>query len=107
MLARGRAKAPFLAEQHYTHRHICRDISAEYREAMNHFHHAPMLTVNVAVRNWKFLEKLGVASARWFEGFGWWVSLRPNLEIPGQGAQALGASKATVLTMYKPVPLSG
>ena len=79
----------------------------EYREAMNHFHHAPMLTVNVAVRNWKFLEKLGIASARWFEGFGWWVSLRRNLEIPGQVTQPLDPSKPTVLTMYNPFPLPG
>jgi len=48
-------------------------------EAMNAFHHAPMLTVNIALRNWKFMDRLGIAAARWFEGFGWWVSLRRNL----------------------------
>ena len=59
------------------------------------------------MRNWKFLEKLGIASARWFEGFGWWVSLRRNLEIPGQVTQPLDPSKPTVLTMYNPFPLPG
>jgi spermidine dehydrogenase len=102
-----RAKAAVLCGQQHVNRHICRDISPEYREAMNHFHHAPMLTVNVAVRNWKFLDELGIASARWFEGFGWWTSLRRNLEIPGQLTQPLDPSKPTVLTMYNPFPLPG
>ena len=79
-----RAKCAILCGQQHANRHICKDVSPEYREAMNSFHHAPMLTVNIAVRNWKFLERLGIASARWFEGFGWWISLRRNLEIPGQ-----------------------
>jgi spermidine dehydrogenase len=106
-LYRARARSAVLCGQQHVNRHICRDISPEYREAMNHFHHAPMLTVNVAVRNWKFLEKLGIASARWFEGFGWWTSLRRNLEIDGQVTQPLDPSKPTVLTMYNPFPLPG
>ncbi len=106
-LHRVRARAAILCSQQHVNRHICRDISPEYREAMGTFHHAPMLTVNVAVRNWKFLEKLGIASARWFEGFGWWVSLRRNLEIPGQVTQPLDPAKPTVLTMYNPFPLPG
>ena len=106
-LYKVRAKTAILCGQQHANRHICRDISPEYREAMNHFHHAPMLTVNVAVRNWKFLDKLGIASARWFEGFGWWVSLRRNLEIPGQVTQPLDPAKPVVLTMYNPFPLPG
>ncbi len=106
-LYKVRAKGVVLCGHQHINRHVCRDISPEYREAMNAFHHAPMHTVNVAVRNWKFLEKLGIASARWFEGFGWWMSLRRNLEIPGQVTQPLDPSKPTVLTMYNPFPLPG
>ena len=106
-LHKVRAKAAILCGQQHANRHICRDISPEYREAMSHFHHAPILTVNVAVRNWKFLENLGVASTRWFDGFGWWASLRRNLEIPGQTTQPLDPSKPTVLTMYNPFCLPG
>jgi len=61
---------------------------------------------NVAVENWKFLDKLGIASARWFEGFGWWTSLRRTLEIAGQLTQPLDPSKPTVLTCT-PIPLPG
>jgi spermidine dehydrogenase len=106
-LYRVHAKAAILCGQQHANRHICRDISGEYRAAMNTFHHAPMLTVNVAVRNWKFMEKLGIAAARWFEGFGWWTSLRRNLEIPGQVTQPLDPAKPTVLTMYNPFPIPG
>jgi spermidine dehydrogenase len=106
-LYRLRARAAILCGQQHVNRHICRDISPKYRAAMPTFHHAPMLTVNVAVRNWKFMESLGVASARWFEGFGWWVSLRRNLEIPGQSTQPLDPAKPMVLTMYNPFCLPG
>jgi spermidine dehydrogenase len=106
-LYRVRGKAAILCGQQHVNRHICWDIPPHYREAMNMFHHAPMHVVNVAVRNWKFLEKLGIASARWFEGFGWWVSLRRNLEIPGQVTQPLDPSNPAVLTMYNPFPLPG
>lgn len=106
-LFKVRAKAAILCGQQHANRHICRDISPEIREAMGAFHHAPILTVNVALRNWKFLERLGIASARWFDGIGWWASLRRNLEIPGQVTQPLDPSKPTVLTMYNPFPLPG
>jgi spermidine dehydrogenase len=106
-LYRVRAMAAILCGQQHVNRHICRDISPGYRRAMNDFHHAPMHVINVAVRNWKFLEKIGIASARWFDGFGWWVSLRRNMEIPGQGTQPLDPAKPTVLTMYNPFVLPG
>ncbi|MFO1468890.1 MAG: NAD(P)-binding protein [Steroidobacteraceae bacterium] len=101
------AKAAVMCSPQHANRHICADVSPEVRTAMNAFHHAPMHTINVAVRNWKFLEKLGIASARWFEGIGWWTSLRRNLEIPGQVTQPLDPSKPVVLTMYNPFPLPG
>ena len=101
------ARAAVLCSPQHANRHLCVDVAPEYRAAMNAFHHAPMHVINVAVRNWKFLEKLGIASARWFEGIGWWTSLRRNLEIPGQVTQPLDPSKPTVLTMYNPFPMPG
>jgi len=106
-LFKVRAKGVVLCGQQHANRHICRDLSPEYREAMNAFHHAPMLTVNVAVRHWRFLDRLGIASARWFDGFGWWTSLRRNLEIPGQATQPLDPAKPVVLTQYNPFLIPG
>ena len=106
-LYRVKANAVVCAGQQHTNRHICRDIPDDYRAAMATFHHAPMMTVNVAVRNWKFMEKLGIASARWFEGFGWWLSLRRNLEIEGQQTMPLDPSKPVVFSMYNPFVIPG
>ena len=39
-------------------------------EAYRQFYHSPVLVVNVALRNWRFLDKLGISAGRWFEGFG-------------------------------------
>jgi spermidine dehydrogenase len=106
-LYRVRAKAVVCASQQHVNRHICRDLPDDYRTAMASFNHAPMHTVNVAVRHWKFMDRLGIASARWFEGFGWWVSLRRNLDIEGQQTMPLDPSKPVVLTMYNPFPMPG
>ena len=106
-LFRVRAKAVVCASQQHVNRHICRDLPDDYRSAMASFNHAPMHTVNVAVRHWKFMDRLGIASARWFEGFGWWVSLRRNLDIEGQETMPLDPSKPVVLTMYNPFPMPG
>ncbi len=106
-LYKVRTRGVVLCGQQHANRHICRDVSPEYRNAMNAFHHAPMLTINVAVRHWRFLERLGIASARWFGGFGWWTSLRRNLEIPGQPTQPLDPAKPVVLTLYNSFPMPG
>lgn len=106
-LFKVRAKGVILCSQQHVNRRICRDASPELGAAMNTFHHAPMHVINVAVRNWRFLENLGIASARWFGEFGWWLSLRRNLEIPGQATQPLDPSKPTMLTLYNPFPTPG
>jgi spermidine dehydrogenase len=106
-LFRARAKSAILAGQQHVNRHICRDVPADYKQAMGAFHHAPMLDVNVAVTNWKFLDRLGIASARWFEGFGWWLSLRRQILVDGIEPQPLDPAKPTVLTLYNPLPVPG
>ncbi len=66
-----------------------------------------MLTVNVALRNWRFLDKLGISCARWFEGFGWWTGLRRNVFIDGRETMPLDPNKPVVLTQYNPFLLPG
>jgi spermidine dehydrogenase len=102
-----RGKTVICAGQQHANKRICRDLNAEYREAMNAFNHSPILVLNVALRNWKFLDKMGVASVRWFDGFGWWTSLRRNLVLDGQETQPLDPTKPVVLTQYIPFLLPG
>ena len=101
-LSSVRAKAVICAGQQHANKRICKDVSPAYREAMEAFQHTPMLVINVALRNWKFLDKLGVAGVRWFGGLGWWTSLRRNLVIDGHEPQPLDPNKPVVLTQYIP-----
>lgn len=102
-----RARAVICAGQQHANRRICHDISPAYREAMNAFHHSPVLVLNIALRNWKFLDRLGVAAVRWFEGLGWWTSLRRNLILDGKETQPLDPDKPVVLTQYIPFTVPG
>jgi spermidine dehydrogenase len=106
-LHRVRAKGVVMACGQWVNKRIVRDLSSEYVSAMDFFQHAPMLTLNVAVRNWKYMDKLGIAAARWFEGFGWWLSLKRQVLIDGKEPMPLDPNKPTVFTLYIPFPIPG
>ena len=78
--------------------HIVRDLPPSYREAYKQFHYGPNLRANVAVRNWEFLWKLGIAGARWFEGFGGWTEVR-TVPTFGSDSPTIGPSSPTVLSL--------
>jgi spermidine dehydrogenase len=75
-LYRLRARAVILAGGSWTTKHIVRDLPASCREAYAQFHRSPCLMANVAVRNWRFLHRLGLTECQWFEGIGNSVTLR-------------------------------
>jgi len=99
--SRVTAKAVIMAGGQWTNKHIVRDGPSELKDAMDEFHHAPMMIINVAVRHWRFMEKLGISSARWFDGFGWFTNIRAPMSIDGKHAP-LDPDKPTVLTFYMP-----
>lgn len=101
-LHRLRAKCVVMAGHNHINKRVVADLPPAYREAMGRFHHAPMLTLNVALRNWKFMERLGITAARWFEGFGWFMSLRRQMLIDGREPMPLDPAKPIVLNMYIP-----
>ncbi len=100
-LYRVRARSVVMASGGWVNRQILRDLPAPHRDAYAQFYHAPMLTVNVAVRNWQFMERLGISAAQWFSGFGWYTNLRRQMVIDGK-ADPLDPAKPTVLTFYVP-----
>ena len=99
-LHKVRAKHVIMASGQWVNRLVCKDLPPAYRQAMSTFHHAPMHTVNVALRNWKFLEKLGASAVRWFEGFGWFFSIRRQMMLDGKEPMPLDPSKPITITMY-------
>jgi spermidine dehydrogenase len=70
-------------------------------EAYSQFYHSPVLVVNVALRNWRFLNRLGIAAGRWFEGFGSFFAIRRPMDT-GELTQPFDPDKPAVMTFYVP-----
>jgi spermidine dehydrogenase len=105
-LARVRGKTAIVAAGGWIARRIVRDLPPSYVAAYSQFHHGPILVANVAVRNWQAFAKLGISSAHWFDGFGFFVNVRQPMQINGIPVP-LDPSKPAMLTFYVGFPQSG
>lgn len=105
-LKRVSGQAAIVAAGGWITRHIVRDMPPAYRAAYAEFHHGPMLVVNVALRNWHAFAKLGIASAHWFDGFGFFANIRQPMKIDGAPVP-LDPSKPAMLTLYVGFPQPG
>ena len=101
VVKRIKAKTVVSAIGGWVGRNIIKDLPAAISEAYKEFHHSPILVVNVAVRHWRFLDKLGISSARWFEGFGNFFSIRRPMDT-GEKNQPFEPNKPAVMTFYVP-----
>jgi spermidine dehydrogenase len=99
------AQAAIVSAGGWITRHIVRDMPPDYVKAYSQFHHGPILVVNVAVRNWMPFAKLGITTAHWFDGFGFFVNVRQPM-IDGV-AMPLDPSKPAMLTLYVGFPQPG
>ena len=86
---------------------IVKDLTAEHRAAFDRYHYSPMLMANVALRNWRFLDKLGISSARWFDGTGFYCNVRKPMVDAGGRAPPFHPDKPIVMTLYAPFPRAG
>ena len=98
-VSRIKAKTVVVSIGGWVARNIVSDMPAPIEEAYREFHHAPILVVNVALRNWRFLDQLGISSGRWFEGFGNFFSIRRPM-ITGDSTQPFDPDKPMVMTFY-------
>ena len=69
-LYRIKARSAVMAGGCWTTKHIVKDLPQTQRQAYAQFYRSPCMIVNVAVRNWRFLYKMGMSGCRWFEGLG-------------------------------------
>ena len=107
-MRRVTASKVVMAGQQHLNKRVVADLPPGHREAMDQFMHAPMMIINVALRNWKFMDKLGVASVRWFESdMGWFTTLRRQMILDGEEPMPLEPDKPTVLTLYNSFCLPG
>jgi spermidine dehydrogenase len=56
------------------------------------------MMANVAVRNWRFLYKMGISGCQWFEGLGNYMQVR-KLAICGADSATIGPDSPIVLTI--------
>ncbi len=102
VLNKLKAKAVVMASGGWVNRHILKDMPDEYHNAYAKFGHSPVLVANVALTNWRFLERLGVAAGLWSGGFGFTCNIRRPMIIDGQ-SQPLDPDKPIVMTFYAPI----
>jgi spermidine dehydrogenase len=103
---RLRAKAVVMASAGWTNSHAVIDLPDEYKSAYENFFYSPVLVVNVALTNWRFLYKLGLTGCRWFDGFGFSCNIRKPMNV-GDYQQPLHPEKPIVLTFYVPFHYPG
>ncbi len=105
-VCRVKARSVVMAGGSWTTRHIVRDLPADRRAAYRQFYRSPCLMANVAVRDWRFLYKMGLTGCQWFEGFGSYFQIRKQA-LCGVESQRFGPDSPTVLTLKVLYPYPG
>ena len=95
---RLKARSVVMAGGSWTTKHIVRDLPDDRREAYSQFHRSPCMLANVAVRNWRFLYKMGISGCQWFEGLGTYLQIR-KLALCGGDSPTIGPDSPVVLTI--------
>lgn len=98
---RIKAKTVVMSIGGWVARNIVSDLPRPIAKAYSQFYHSPILVVNVALRHWRFLNKIGITAGRWFEGFGNFFSIRRPMET-GRLTQPFDPDKPVVMTFYVP-----
>src|SRR5215510_9665411 len=93
-----KARAVVMAGGSWTTKHIVGDLPDGHRAAYAQFYRSLCLMANIAVRNWRFLYKMGMSGCRWFEGLGNYLSVRKQATVAGIG-QTFGPDSPTALTI--------
>ena len=99
-----KAKAVVMATGGWVNKHVVRDLPEPHSDAYSKFVHAPFLVANVALTNWRFMEKLGITAAIWEKGdddFGHTCNLRRPMLV-GRHRPPLHPDKPAVLSFYTP-----
>ncbi len=93
-----KARSAVMAGGCWTTKHIVKDLPQTQRLAYQQFYRSPAMMVNVAVRNWRFLYKMGMSGCRWFEGLGNYMEVR-KLALTGVEDPAIGPDSPIVLSL--------
>jgi spermidine dehydrogenase len=95
---RVKARSAVVAGGSWTAKHIIGDLGEPQRQAYAQFYRSPCMMANVAVRNWRFLQKMGITGCRWFEGVGNYMDVR-RLATVGVDDATISPDSPIVLTV--------
>jgi spermidine dehydrogenase len=93
-----KARSVVMAGGCWTSKLIVRDLPSAQREAYDQFYRSPCMMANVALRNWRFLYKMGISGCQWFEGLGSFAAVR---KVPtfSTDNKTIGPDSPLVLTL--------
>lgn len=97
-LYRVKGRSVVMAGGSWTSKHIVKDLPETYRQGYAKFYRSPCMMVNVAVRNWRFLYKMGMTGCRWFGGIGDYLEVR-KLALTGNEEPTISPESPVVLTV--------
>jgi spermidine dehydrogenase len=103
---RVKARSVVMAGGSWTTKHIVRDLPADRRAAYAQFYRSPCMVANVAVRNWRFLYKMGISGCQWFDGLGSYIQVRKQA-LCGADSPTIGPDSPVVLTIKVLYPHAG
>jgi len=95
---RVKARSAVMAGGCWTTKHIVKDLPQTHSDAYTQFYRSPCMMVNVALRNWRFLYKMGLNGFRWFEGIGNYTEVRKTALI-GADSPTLSPDSPIVLNL--------
>jgi spermidine dehydrogenase len=95
---RLKARAVVMAGGSWTTKHIVIDLPSEQRGAYAQFFRSPCMIVNIALRNWRFLYKLGISGAFFYDGLGVYGSVRKTPTF-GTKDKTIGPDSPVVMTI--------
>lgn len=97
-LYRVRACSVVMAGGCWTAKHIVKDLPETHRNAYAEFYRSPCMMANVALRNWRFLYKMGMSGCRWFEGLGNYMDVC-KLALTGVDDSTISPDSPVVLSL--------
>ncbi|MBV9479959.1 MAG: NAD(P)-binding protein [Acidobacteria bacterium] len=95
---RLQARSVVMAGGCWTAKLVIRDLPSEHRRAYDQFYRSPCLMANVALRDWRFLYKLGISACQWFEGLGSFTAVR-RVPTFSTDQKTIGPDSPVVLTL--------
>jgi len=95
---RVKARSVVMAGGSWTTKHIVRDLPEDRKDAYAQFYRSPCMLANVAVRNWRFLYKMGITGCQWFEGLGSFLQLRKTA-LCGAVSPTISPDSPVILTL--------